>query len=298
MNGKSLSFRYTAYWCAVCALTLALTLLRSIAFFTGFDADIGYFSPALSTVMDILIALGAAGCFSLLFFIKKDELPTAAAPLSLAGMIAAGTVTVSLITVAVSLVARIVERSGDLNTMTAPLGLMIPAACLALLAAPYFVLQLLGKPKLAPLFGYAMILAAVLFLSVTYFDRYTPMNAPHKISLHLSMLAIMVYMLYELRALLEQARPRALTVVSAIALLITATTGSSDLIGYVGNKVNDPLYLAGDLLALSMAFYIAMRAVSQILALHSAAERQVKEAVKAEVQTEAETNIKREVSAE
>ena len=285
MNGKSLSFRYTAYWCAVCALTLALTLLRSIAFFTGFDADIGYFSPALSTVMDILIALGAAGCFSLLFFIKKDELPTAAAPLSLA-----------LIIVAVSLVARIMERSGDPNTMTAPLGLMIPAACLALLAAPYFVLQLLGKPK--PLFGYAMILAAVLFLSVTYFDRYTPMNAPHKISLHLSMLAIMVYMLYELRALLEQARPRALTVVSAIALLITATTGSSDLIGYVGNKVNDPLYLAGDLLALSMAFYIAMRAVSQILALHSTAERQVEEAVKAEAQAEAETDIKKEVSAE
>ena len=272
MNTRFLSFRYTIYWCGVGAVTLLLTLLRSIAFFADYDADIGYFTNAFSVTLGIPTVLALVGCFSLLLFIKRGELPEEQAPLSLAGAVSAGTVAVTLIIVAISVVVRIAERNADPLLLTAPLPLMIPAACFALLGAPYFLLQLIGKPKLAPMFGYAVILAAILMLSVTYFDRYTPMNAPHKISVHLSMLAIMAYMLYELRAILKQSRPRALTVVSAITLLITAPTGASNLIAYLGNKVDDPLYLSCDLLALAMALYITMRIANELLALRGTAE--------------------------
>ncbi|MBE6703391.1 MAG: hypothetical protein E7585_08310 [Ruminococcaceae bacterium] len=266
MRNQPLSFRYSVYLGAIGILTLLITVLRSIALCTAFDPITGYFSTgALPIIIYIVEILALIAAFAPLLLIKQEELDAQRAPLSLAGLAAAVAAALALIATAIYLPLRVLSAIKQTATLPAPGPLMILSAAVLLLAAGYFLLHFLGKPQIAPLLGYAVILAAVLLLSITYFDRYTPMNAPHKISLHLSMLSIMLFMLYEIAAAVGRARPRVLSVASAICFTVTASTGISNLIGFAAGKGSDPLYLMGDLIALTVAFYVAARAVGDLL---------------------------------
>ena len=267
MKGRSVRFRLALYFGGAGALTLLITLLRSIALCAAFDAEIGYFRQgALSIIIYILQALGLVAAFAPLVLFQKDELRTERAPLSTVGLVAAGAAALSLIATAAYLVVRAVSAAGGSATTVAPLPLMLLAALLFAAACGYFALQFLGKPHKAAPFGYAVILAAVLLLSITYFDRYTQMNAPHKLSVHMAMLAIAVFLLYELRTFFGIARPRALAVTSAICFGVCASGGLSNLVGFLAGRYEDPLYLMADLVAVAMAFYVGARAVADLLA--------------------------------
>jgi hypothetical protein len=259
MNTRPLFSRYRLYLIGIGALTSVALLLRTLALFLSFDIDIGYFSGGfLVYALYVIEVLAVVGSFSLLFFIRKGELPVTPAPLSKAGLIGTGLCTLAFAATAVFLLTQI-------NTLPCPPIFTTLAAICSGLGAVYFILLFLGKTDVAPLLGYGVILAAALLLSVTYFDRYTQMNAPHKVGLHLCLLAIMTFMLYELRAMIGRAMPRALCVTSALCFFFCAVVGVSDIIAFIGGVFTDFLYLIIDLLATGFALYIGSRAVGDLM---------------------------------
>ena len=273
MDTRPLFSRYRLYLIGVGAATLVALLLRTLALFLAFDRDIGYFSTAtpadgfLVYSLYVIEALALIGSFSLLFFIRKGELPAERAPLSRVGLFGTGLCALAFAAAAVFLLIQV-------NTLPCPAIFTALAAICSGLGAAYFTLQFLGKQSNAPLLGYGVILAAALLLSVTYFDRYTQMNAPHKVGLHLCLLSIMVFMLYELRTLIGRSLPRALSITSALCFFFCATVSVSDIIAFIGGVYTDFLYFIIDLLVTGFALYIGSRAVGDLMqaAPDSAAE--------------------------
>ena len=92
-----------------------------------------------------------------------------------------------------------------------------------------------------------------MMLATTYFDRYTQMNAPHKLSQHLCMLLIMFAMLYELRALLSRPAHRACAFVTVLAGSLATVFALSNAIAFIGGVYNDVTYFLFDLTVLGFA---------------------------------------------
>lgn len=259
MDTNPLFSRYRLYLIGVGALTLIALLLRTLALLLCFDSDIGYFSGGfLVYALYAVEALAVIGSFSLLFFIRKGELPVTRAPLSKAGLVGTALCALSFAAATVFLLTRV-------DTLPSPVIFTTLAAICSGFGAAYFTLLFLGKADKAPMLGYGVILAAALLLSVTYFDRYTQMNAPHKVGLHLCLLAMMAFMLYELRAMIGRALPRALSVTSAICFFFCAVVGVSDIIAFIAGIYTDFLYFIIDLLATGFALYIGSRAVGDLM---------------------------------
>ena len=263
MYNKTLPSRYRLFLGIFGAEALLLVILRTVAFFTAFDPAIGYFSKgALSTIIYIAEALMLLDAFAPFLLFKKEELSPEHKPAGALVLAASAAVAALLAVTACYLPLRAVALINALGMVTAPSTLMLLATVLALPAAAHFFLPVLGKPQKATIFGYAVIPVAILLLSATYFDLHVQMNAPHKVSIHLALLSIMVFMLYEIRAAIGRGQPRAWLCASSICFLLSAAAGIPNLIAFAAGKLSDPLYLLCDLLALAIAFYVAAKTVS------------------------------------
>lgn len=248
------SSRFLCLWyVAVGTLTLICALLRTVALFTAFDTHPGYFRIAPVTIFFyVVMAAALLLCISLPLFIKKDTLPSAAPAPTLPGLCSAGIC-------ALLFLVNFMEACLAQATLKLSTGLWLVGLLSLLVAAAYFVLRFLAeKPpvQITLLCGYGAILSFALLLCFTYFDQFTPMNAPHKMGLHLSLLAAMVYLLYDLRTLAGEAMPRAAAISSGVAFVFTATVGISNLIGFLADVYHSVPYLVQDLLLIGLAIYI------------------------------------------
>ena len=265
MDLKSPRGRYLLYLSGFGCLTLLTLLLRSLALTLSFDVEIGYFSKgtALPIVVHVFEVISLLVCFVPFFlFGKQAKLSVKHAPLNLAERIAAGLAALGLLGVVAYLILCL---SGDATLIPAPKVLAILCALFSLIGVFFFLQLIRDRKEPAALFGSGVILAAVLLLSITYFDRYTQMNTPHKVSLHLCMLSIMLCMLFEIRTLIGQERPLGHAVASCLCIFCTATYGGSNLIAFLAGSYSDPLYLMGDLLSLGFAIYLICRTVCGLL---------------------------------
>ena len=240
------------------ALFAAITCaLRSLSFFVGFDADIGYFRASSPIVIIsgicMLLCIGFGAAVS--FLINIGNVPSESEPLSAPRFVAA---TVSAILLCVTALFVIFRAS----KIPAPALLVLLTGICMLGSAVYFLLRLRNGKAAA--FGFFTIFAPAMMLAVTYFDRYTQMNAPHKVWVQLSLLSIMIYTLYELRARIGRPAPRALAVASALLLMLCIPTGVSDLIAYACNLYDDALYLICDLVLTAFAVYVACRTITTL----------------------------------
>ncbi|MBQ2806951.1 MAG: hypothetical protein IJA78_02240 [Clostridia bacterium] len=241
---------------AVPTLVTLTVLLRTLALCLAFDRAPGYFrsGAVLPILYYIILGVSAIAFCALPFLVRDRALLPAEAPLSLGRLVAAGVMSLLAAVNAIYLFA-------NADSTAAP-ALLCALAAMALLAGgAHFLLHFLGERARTArvLCGYAMILAAVLLLSATYFDLRTPMNAPHKVGLHVCMLAIMGSLLADQRAALGRNKPRALAALSLLALLITATVGVSGVVAYLAGVYTDTLYLLQDLLTVGYALFVGTR---------------------------------------
>ena len=219
-------------------------------------------------------------CFALPFLEKAENVPAANATISsLTGRIVTSLCALSF---AVCAIAFFLMR----GNAAAPSFLIVISALLLFVAAFYFLPAANAKPS--PFLGYAVIFSAILTLSVTYFDRYTQMNAPLKLSLHVSLLSIMLFMLYDVRVLLDLQRPRARIVCGSIAFLLCTALGTSNLIAFAAGVYEDALYFFPSLALVGFAIYVAW----QLLRRPSLEEKVAEVAEEAEEtsETDKETN--------
>lgn len=268
MKTDSPLFPYRLYLIGAGAIALIVTLLRTLALCLTLDADIGYFNTTggngvLVGALYTVTLLGVADCFSLPFLLKRNVLPEKQRPLNVSGHACTCLCALAFIAATVYLFLQMMGyAAGTVSILIAPAPLLLLAAVACAVAALYFLLQLLGMEQIATPCGYGVILGAILLLSVTYFDRYTQMNAPHKVWVHLSLLSIMIYMLYELRARIDRPSPRAFSVTAALCFILCASTGVSDLVAYIAGLYNDAPYLICDLILTAFAAYVACRTIS------------------------------------
>lgn len=246
------------YYIGAALLTLITAILRTLSLTLTFDRASGYFAagalPALLRVVE--------GCslFALVLF------PV----LALRGHISSKRATRSpFITCGAGLCALLfflnficgcTLQSTMLPTLLWAIGLLA-----ILLGVVYFILQtplIKAGAGTHAVLGSLTIVAFACLIAFTYFDISTPMNAPHKIDLHMALLATMLYFLYELRAKADISRPLALTVCGAIAFFLTAAIGLSDTVAYLAGALTDPVYFAQDLLLLALAIYIGARSMA------------------------------------
>ena len=166
---------------------------------------------------------------------------------------------------AAGLLAPIVYLILQPTPLPAPTAFGILAAAFLIVGAFHFLLLIRHRTESAAFCGYGVILGAIFLLSITYFDRYTQMNAPHKVSVHLCMLSIMLCMLFLIRPLIGCARPLGQAASTALCLFCTLTYGGSNLIGAIFGIYTDPLYLTIDVASLCFAVYLAGRTVVSLL---------------------------------
>lgn len=251
--------RKRLFWLAVGVLSLFALGLRSLALILDLDAEIGYFAKGatLPVIVHVLEGLALVLCF-VPFWLLRGEKPSDLTPPRLAERICMGVA-------AAGALAPIVYFILQPTPLPAPGALGVLAAIFLLFGAIHFLLLIRHRTESAAMWGYGMILGAVLLLSITYFDRYTQMNAPHKVSVHLCMLSIMLCMLFLIRPLIGCARPLGQVASTALCLFCTLVYGGSNLIGFIAGVYTDPLYLSVDVVSLCFAVYLIGRIVVSLM---------------------------------
>ena len=237
---------------AVCAIAL-----RSVALTHSFNAKIGYFEKGVLPILFYVVeGVAVALCIVFPFLIKKEDAQEAVAPASLSDLITAGLCGLLMIAMAIVL---FINRPAS-ETGATVLSLLYFLDALFLLAgSAFFLCKFREKQALSTslVLGFTTVPAFALMLGILYFDLYTPMNAPHKVSLQIALLAIMIALLYELRVTLDVPRPRAAAAVYGFSAFFCATVGFSNTIAFLTGAYQSILYLIADLVCVAFAFYFA-----------------------------------------
>lgn len=140
--------------------------------------------------------------------------------------------------------------------------LIIFSLIFGFLSVVYFALVMAGKAKNGDkhvIFGYGIILFVLMTLAKTYFDLQTTMNSPNKLLLQVTFMAIMVYMLYELRFSLGISQPRGYMGAAFAAFYLTAVNSLPGIIMFFAGSLNKTDYLVCDFMTLGFAIYIGTR---------------------------------------
>lgn len=270
-------------------LTLVAAVLRTVAFLTAYDGQIGYFSAGASAVtviyrvLAVVTVLTTAVCARLIPADQTAELrlPAGADPLAILPFPAL------LLTAFYTLYA--VYNATDTSNI-----LWVICGVTALIGAVFFLLRLLGRGNRTGLgsTGLCILPAMIVIIALTYSDATVTMNSPVKLAVQFAALGIMLAVVAELRFLIGIPAPR-LAIVSfattaflclggALPCLIARLTGSIP----AGRPEGQGLYLVCMLTATLYGLY----AVAQLFRLcfrpQTCAEAEPESEPEAETETE------------
>ncbi len=258
MNAKTKLTRLQLLTILLGALTLGTVAVRIVALSFFLNTDTGYFTKGGVTIpLYALELLVAALCVALPFLVKKEPVAVCDAHLSIGALLGAGLCSLAMVLTAVYYILRRAR-------IPAPTVIVLLAAIFLLGGAAYFINQFLTnqEPATTLPFGYAAILGAALLLATLYFDLTTPMNAPHKISLQIALLATMAAILYELRIATGEPMPRVQAAVCGFACFACAVTGIPNTVAFLTSAYDSTPYLFADLIVTALAIYFGAKSVS------------------------------------
>ena len=231
-------------------LSLLGALLRSCCMLTQFDADVGYlkegFLTALCNALYPIVA--AVLTISGLLIPKANSLPARLhTPYRAVAALLPG-LSLAVFT-AVSLIICFPTRSD--NIMLAP-------TLLGLLASTYYFLS--GRrggryPDWLCLLGYLPILWAVGGIAETYFDRYTAMNSPIKVTLQMGLIGFMIIVLAELRFRINRMAPRLCIVLWGIGSFACLNAGIPILLATGAGQLDHILHMLYAIVLLCAGLY-------------------------------------------
>ena len=246
------------YYIGAALLALITTILRTLSLTLAFDGASGYFTAgALPVLFRIMEGCSLVALALFPFLALRGSVCTKRAAHS--RFITCGAALCALLFF-LNFICSCTLQNAMLPALLWLVGLLV-----LLLGVVYFILQtplLKAGASTHAVLGSLTIVAFACLIAFTYFDISTPMNAPHKIDLHMALLATMLYFLYELRAKADISRPLALTACGAIAFFLTTAIGLSDTVAYLAGSFTDPIYFAQDLLLLALAIYIGARSMA------------------------------------
>ena len=258
-------FRTTrAFYLGAACLTLIATVLRTLSLTLCLDRTSGYFraGAALPVCYQIFTALSLLALLLFPLLALKDRVPQGQREHT---KFSGASALLLVLLFFLNFIGACTQKSDLLPTAIWVLGLLF-----LLGGTVYFILQafrarLHVTANTLTVFGCLTIFGVACLIAFTYFDIATPMNAPHKTDLHLALLAVLLYLLYELREIAGIPRPRALATFTALTFFLTLTVGTSDLVAHLFGVYSNTTYLFQDVLLIGFALYTAARGASLAL---------------------------------
>ncbi len=197
------------------ALTPAVVIFRTVAMFVFYDREIGYFTPAISTVLTVLSVCLAVLCIVLSIITPKNSLPTIW-PEGKRNIIAVAPAACFIIGGIGTLVMGLIAKPFD--------KMLLILAILSLLSSFYYIAIILRtKASALSLWGFLPVFWGIMVMVITYTDQYTTMNSPIKLGLQFGFLGLMLATLAELRFRLNKPAPRAALCFHCFALFFGFT---------------------------------------------------------------------------
>ncbi len=241
---------------AVFVLTAIAMALRVVNLFFFYDIDIGYYASGeiLPVVMNIFFVLAfAAISAGALIFGKEPYDATGTEkklPVKIASLLCALGFLSPLSVIINNLLARAYFELSGITLLF----LIIFA-----LASVYFAMNFLQKTaKAQAALAIAVIFSVVYFLANSYFDLYTPMNAPEKTTLHLACITTMVFFTCEARAIIGEAKKRLYVFSLSIAVFFSGISSLPAMIAYLCGKL-EYNYIVFDAVIFTLFIYLSVR---------------------------------------
>lgn len=269
-------------------IALLAAVLRSVAYLTSFDADVGYFNGSFfSVAVNYLIILACAFALGGFIFISKEaDLPKQIDNSGNAVFFAsvfAGFIMIA--DFAYKIYTMIGEdkfayykfifdpkyKSDDLYFIRATAIIEILGVAASVLSAVCFFLRSSKKAggKLCTWLGFFPIVRALVGVAHIYFEMEVQMNHPSKLMIQFALIAIMIYFLSEERFYISEdhPRPRRFIVCGCVALILAFTAGVSEMFGFFFGSLSRGDFCVEAFFCLTMSFYILSRVSSYVHSL-------------------------------
>jgi hypothetical protein len=240
---------------------------------TDYDFTLGLYNSGsvLPETFAVLLLAAVAILLTLPIIGKKTELPSVLPPVSRGLTFVSALTGFALIaTVVMQLFMNLtfeISLEGWKSILAA--ALEIAMLVFALPSAGYFIIMAIRREpyrRSTAALGFFPVLWAASYLMCVYFDTSTTLNNPLRIIEQAALIALMVFMLMELRTLIGRAKPHLYMMFGMIALVMITASSLPSLILTLAMKMSVSVDTIYDAAKLCLAAYIAVRLTSVVRA--------------------------------
>ena len=277
----------------ILCLTPIAAVLRTLSYFTSFDAEIGYFNESFFvTLVNWLLIITSAFAISGFVFISKDadlsrKIDNGANSIyfsaTFAGFIMLADFSYKVVTLIgegkLSYYKMIFDsafRSENAYMLRVSAVIEMMGVLAALLSAACFFIRSSKSPKakLSAWLGFFPIVRALVGVAEMYFDMTVQMNHPSKLMLQFALISVMFYFLCEEREYVspEHARPRRFFIAGCLAYFLSFVGGFSEVIGFITGKLSEGAFCIEAFFCFVISFYILARTNSFVRGVGASAE--------------------------
>ncbi len=265
---------------AVLILAPVAAILRTIALYTSFEPEIGYFNDSFfSTLVNWLTIIVPAFILCGFIFISKDadlpkKTPNNANSIffsaTFAGFILLADFAYKLVTLIgegklsyYKMVFSSSFRAENAYMLRVTSIIEIIGIASSLLAAACFFVRSAKDPKakLSAWFGFFPIIRALVGIANIYFDMTVQMNHPSKLIIQFALISVMFYFLCEEREYVsdEHARPRRTFIAGLLAYFMAYVAGFSEIVGFFAGILSEGALFIEAFFCFVLSFYILAR---------------------------------------
>ena len=271
----------------LCLAPLA-AVLRTLSYFTSFDAEIGYFNESFFvTLVNWLLIVTSAFAIAGFIFISKEadlsaKIDNSANSIyfsaTFAGFIMLADFAYKIFTLIgegklsyYKMIFSSAFRSDNAYMLRVGAVVEIMGVLAALLTAACFFVRSAKSPKtkLSAWLGFFPIVRALVGVAQMYFDMTVQMNHPSKLMLQFALISVMFYFLCEEREYVspEHARPRRFFIAGCLAYFLSFVGGFSEVIGFFTGKLSEGSFCIEAFFCFVISFYILARTNSFVRGL-------------------------------
>lgn len=264
---RRLNKKVVVYAISALILTFVAIVMRTLSLTLFFDSGIGYYThDVLPYATNIFCVLCVVLFLSALFTVRTSDVTSDGrehnAFLAVAGIVAvAGFAVYFFISI---------SGYGKIEDINSVIGLVGKLCVIA--AALYFAMNVSSaqsNKSAQVMCGYGIIIWLVYALAVTYFDNDVQMNSPDKLTLHLALVASMIFFVCEFRAYLAQIRKGIYLSSLCAAVFFTGFVAVPDVIAQIMRAHGNYTYIRFDYVCLGIFIYCAVRLISFAFCIHS-----------------------------
>lgn len=272
--------KVSVYRLTVLILAVLTAVVRSLAVIFSFDSGPGYFISGafLPGLAGALIGIGVVWCLSSAFLIPAGTLPVR--PVFSSGKVYFAGVYAAFIMMSdacyrvysfvqsknLSAVKAAFDRENTAYITGRYVRIVAVMTVICIFASIgsaicFFLRAEDRKKRYGAIIGLFPIIRATGGIALTHFDMTVTMNSPIKVMAELSLMAAMIYFLYEDRFELseERARPRLYFTTALAAQFLCLTSGLSGIVGYFSGSVTNGELVIESLFLFTLFFYILAR---------------------------------------